>query len=104
MRDEADVELKDAADAGEVSVSGGEEGVLEEDELSGREAANACVVFVKAELVAMRGWVTVEKEGRWSRTISYVAASACRSGRQEISRSSICERNLSVSPSRFVGW
>ena len=47
MRDEADVELEDATDAGEVSVSGGEEGVLEADELSGREAANACVVLLR---------------------------------------------------------
>ena len=55
MRDEADVELEDVADAGKLPVSGGEDGVLEAGELSGREAANAYVVFVKAERVAMRG-------------------------------------------------
>ena len=53
MRDEADVELEDVADAGEVPVSGGEEGVLEAGELSGREVANACVVVVREERVAI---------------------------------------------------
>lgn len=53
MRDEADVELEDVADAGEVPVSGGEEGVLEAGELSGREVANSCVVVVRAERVAI---------------------------------------------------
>ena len=62
MRDEVDIELEDAADAGEVSVSGGEGGVLEAGELSGREAANACVVFIKVERVSLRGRVTAEME------------------------------------------
>ena len=44
MRDEANVELEDVADAGKVPVSGGEEGGLEAESLGGREAADACVV------------------------------------------------------------
>lgn len=54
MRDEVDVvKLEDLTGAGEAPVDGGEEGTLEAGELGGSEAANARVVCVGAERVAM---------------------------------------------------
>jgi hypothetical protein len=54
MGDEVDVvELKDLAGAGEAPVYGGEEGAFEAGELGGREAADAGVVGVCAEGVAV---------------------------------------------------
>jgi len=52
--DEVDVvELEDLAGAGEAPLDGGEEGAFEASELGGREAADAGVVRVGAERVAV---------------------------------------------------
>lgn len=52
--DEVDVvELEDLAGAGEAPVDGGKEGAFEAGELGGREAADAGVVRVGAERVAV---------------------------------------------------
>ena len=54
MGDEVDVvELKDLAGAGEAPVDRGEEGALETGELGGSETADARVVRVGAESVAV---------------------------------------------------
>jgi hypothetical protein len=54
MRDEVDVvELEDLACAGESPVDRSEEGALETGELRGRKAADARVVHIGVEHVAM---------------------------------------------------
>jgi len=54
VRDEIDVvELEDLAGAGEAPVDGGEEGALETGELGWSETADARVVRVRAERVAV---------------------------------------------------
>ena len=54
MRDEVDiVELEDLVCAGEAPVDGGEEGALETGKLGWSEAADARVVRVRAERVAV---------------------------------------------------